>query len=100
MYSHPDCYLEYTLRSRRKIDGHFKIQCVNCLKLCKVPEHTTVQIQIPFDDEFGPLTKREMRCEQYKIGAAMSAQCILMIGIIGFLCWGYYQIAHTSASFR
>ena len=93
--THPDCFATYTLQNRRRVNGKWKLQCTQCLKIFTAPEHTAIQITIPKDDDWEdlrPMTRREMRCEQWKIGTAISAQCLFIFGVMGVCGWLYANL--------
>lgn len=100
---HGDCFATYTLQNRRRVGGRWKLQCLQCLRIFTAPEQTAITITIPKDDDYEdsrPLTRREMRCEQWKVGTAMSAQCILIVGLLCLVTWFYVNLPNLVAGGR
>jgi hypothetical protein len=58
-----------------------------------MPENTPLQIVIHQDeDEYRPITRKEVRKEQCKVCAILSVQSTCMLGMLGVLIWGYTKI--------
>jgi hypothetical protein len=100
---HSDCFATYTFQNRRRVGQKWKLQCFQCLKIYTAPEHTSIQITIPKDDDYEdtrPLTRREMRCEQWKIGTAMSLQCLILAGVLIGVTYFYVNLPNMIMSHR
>jgi hypothetical protein len=90
VYSHPDCYSEYSASMRERADGSWKLTCPECKRWFTLPDHIRLQINIPNDDDdLRPLTRKEARIESCKICAVLSLQGILVVGLAIACIWGY-----------
>jgi hypothetical protein len=93
IYAHPDCYAEYSSETRERAEGRWRLWCPQCKMRFTMPENTPLQIIIHQDeDEYRPITRKEVRKEQCKICAILSVQSTCMLGMLGVLIWGYTKI--------
>ena len=93
LYAHPDCYTEYSASNRERADGRWRLECPQCKIWFNLPDHIRLQINIQQDDDdHRPITRREARSERCKVCAILSAQGVLIMGMVGFLIWGYVKI--------
>lgn len=88
--AHPDCFAEYILRNRRKISGHWRLQCTQCLRVIVIPEHIAVEVNIPTESDDDRRERlRIARCDRIKLWVAVAVQCGMLIGLVLFLTFGY-----------
>jgi len=93
IYAHPDCYTEYSSETRERQEGRWRLRCPQCKMSFNLPDHVSLQINIQQDDdEYRPVTRREVRKEQCKVCAILSVQSTCLLGMLGILVWGYAKI--------
>ena len=51
VFSHPECFADYTFRLRQKYDSVWKIPCLSCQEIVQLPNHSGIKIRIPEEKE-------------------------------------------------
>lgn len=89
LYAHPDCYTDSVSKTKKYIDGYWKVRCEQCKLLLNTSDHFSIQVSIDDDDEMLPLTRRDMKREKCIICTILSFQCVFFTVMISLLVWGY-----------